>query len=162
MFQIGDKIVYPMHGAGVIEAIEEKEFLGEKHKYYIINMPIGNLQVMVPMEKVAILGIRLAADILTLENVLFIFHHGKSNQPISWNERYRINMDKIKTGDIQEGAEVVRDLMRRNEEKILNTSEKRMLDNAKKILISELVLVKGLTENQATDLLNEELDLNDE
>jgi CarD family transcriptional regulator len=157
LFQIGDKVVYPMHGAGVIEAIEEKEILGEKQQYYVIKMPIGNMKVMIPMGKVSNLGIRLVVDMPTLEDVLLIFHHGESDKLLPWSQRYRINMDKIKTGDIQKGAEVVRDLMRRSKEKVLTTNERNMLDNAQRILISEVVLVKGLTENQAIDLLNHEV-----
>ncbi len=117
LFQVGDKIVYPMHGAGVIEAIEEKEILGEKQQYYVIKMPIGNMQVMVPVEKASTLGVRPVVDMLTMENILLGFHHEGSEQSLPWNERYRINTDKMGTGDIQEAAEVVRDLMRRNEEK---------------------------------------------
>jgi CarD family transcriptional regulator len=157
LFQIGDKVVYPMHGAGVIEAVEEKEILGEKQQYYVIKLPIGNMQIMVPVEKSSTLGIRPVVDMPTMENILLGFHHEESEQSLPWNERYNINMDKMGTGDIQEAAEVVRDLMHRNEEKILSSTEKRMLDNAKKILISELALVKGLTESQATDLLNKEV-----
>jgi CarD family transcriptional regulator len=157
LFQVGDKIVYPMHGAGVIEAIEEKEILGEKQQYYVIKMPIGKMQVLVPMGKASDVGIRLVVDMLTLENTLLIFHDRELEPLLPWNQRYRINMDKIKTGDIQEGAEVICDLMHMNERKTLNSSEKRMLDNAKDILNSELALVKGFTENQAIDFLNEEV-----
>ncbi|PHA03420.1 transcription factor YdeB [Bacillus pseudomycoides] len=154
LFQIGDKIVYPMHGAGVIEAIEEKEILGEKQKYYIIRIPISNMEVMIPMKKMIQSRIRLIADMLTLENVLLIFQYGESDDSLSWKQRYTQNMEKMKTGEIQEGAEVVRDLIRRNKVRALNASEKQMLDNAQKILISELSLIKGITENQAIDLLN--------
>ncbi|BAU28313.1 CarD family transcriptional regulator [Aneurinibacillus soli] len=157
MFQVGDKIVYPMHGAGVIEAIEEKEILGEKQQYYVIKMPIGNMQVLVPMGKASDVGIRLAVDMLTLENTLLVFRDRELEQSLPWSQRYRINMDKIKTGAIQEGAEVICDLMRMNERKALNSSEKRMLDNAKDMLISELALVKGFTENQAIDFLHAEV-----
>jgi CarD family transcriptional regulator len=157
LFEIGDKIVYPMHGAGVVEAVEEKEILGEKQRYYIIKMPIGSMRVMVPVKKASGLGIRLVVDAHTLENVLLLLHNEESDKLVPWNQRYRLNMEKMKTGNIQDSAEVVRDLMRRNEEKILNTSEKRMLDSARQILISELVLVKGFTENQATDLLDREI-----
>jgi CarD family transcriptional regulator len=157
LFEIGDNIVYPMHGAGVIEAIEEKEILGEKHRYYVIKMPIGELLIMVQMGKESNVRLRLTVDILTLENALLIFHDEESKPSLPWTQRYRMNMDKMRTGDIQEGAEVVRDLKRRNKIKVLNTSEKRMLDNAWGILISELVLVKGCTENQATDFLNQEV-----
>ncbi|MDC2866561.1 MULTISPECIES: CarD family transcriptional regulator [unclassified Bacillus (in: firmicutes)] len=154
LFQIGDKIVYPMHGAGVIEAIEEKEILGEKQKYYVIRIPISNMEVMIPMRKMIQSRIRLIADMLTLENVLLIFQYGESDNSLSWKQRYTQNMEKMKTGEIQEGAEVVRDLIRRNKVRALNTSEKQMLDNAQKILISELSLIKGITENQAIELLN--------
>jgi CarD family transcriptional regulator len=157
LFQVGDKIVYPMHGAGVIEAIEEKEILGEKQQYYVIKMPIGKMQVLVPMGKASDVGIRLIVDMLTLQKTLLVFDDRELEPLLPWNQRYRINMDKIKTGDIQEGAEVICDLMHMNETKRLNTSERRMLDNAKDILTSELALVKGFTENQAIDFLNEEV-----
>ncbi|GED14996.1 CarD family transcriptional regulator [Aneurinibacillus migulanus] len=156
MFEIGDKVVYPMHGAGVIEAIEEKEILGKKQRYYIIEMPIGNMQVMVPMDKASNLGIRPAVDMSTLENALRIFQHEEWDRSLPWSQRYRINMDKMKTGNLQEGMEVIRDLLHRNKEKILNTSEKKLLDDARKFVISELALVKGCTKNQAIDLLDQE------
>ncbi|MFT9846724.1 CarD family transcriptional regulator [Aneurinibacillus sp. REN35] len=155
MFQIGDKIVYPMHGAGVIEAIEEKEILGEKQQYYIIQMPIGNMQVMIPIGNVSNLGIRSVVDQHTMEEALSVFHHGETDSELPWNQQYRANIDKIKNGDVQEGAEVVRDLLRRKQKKALNTSENSMLHNAKRILISELVLVTGVTESQANDLLDQ-------
>lgn len=154
MFQVGDYIVYPMQGAGVIEAIEEKEILGEKHKYYLIKMPISKMQVMIPIDKVKKSRIRLVADILTLENVMENFYHGQTDTTLSMKERYKINTEKLRTGNIQEGAEVVRDLMRINKNKALNASEKQMLESARKIFISEIGLVRGITENQAIDLLN--------
>lgn len=154
LFQVGDYIVYPMQGAGVIESIEEKEVLGEKHQYYVIKMPISKMQVMIPIGKEKKSRIRLVSDIPTLENVLRIFQHGQTDTNLSMKERYKINSEKLKTGNIKDGAEVVRDLMRINKNKALNSSEKQMLESARKIFISELGLIKGLTENQATDLLN--------
>ncbi|PEY98108.1 transcription factor YdeB [Bacillus sp. AFS018417] len=148
MFQIGDNIVYPMHGAGIIEAIEEKEFSGKKQQYYVIKMSISNMQVMIPMGKILSSGIRPVTDILALKHIIHIFQHGESDKLLPWKQRYKVNTDKIKTGEIQEGAEVVRDLMRMKKEKALNTSEKKMLDNAHEFLISELGLIKGITENQ--------------
>jgi CarD family transcriptional regulator len=112
------------------------------------------MEVMIPMKKMIQSRIRLIADKLTLENVLLIFQYGESDDSLSWKQRYTQNMEKMKTGEIQEGAEVVRDLIRRNKVRALNASEKQMLDNAQKILISELSLIKGITENQAIDLLN--------
>jgi CarD family transcriptional regulator len=155
LFQIGDKIVYPMHGAGVIEAIEEKEILGEKQQYYVMKMPVGNMQVMIPMAKVTNLGIREVIDTHDMENVLMILRHEESDLSTNWNRRYRMNMDKMRTGDIFEVAHVVRDLMRREREKGLSTGERKMLDNARQILLSELVLVKDMDQDQATDLLDQ-------
>ncbi|MBE5107452.1 CarD family transcriptional regulator [Bacillus thuringiensis] len=148
MFQIGDNIVYPMHGAGIIEAIEEKEFSGKKQQYYVIKMSISNMQVMIPMDKILSSSIRPVTDILALKHIIHIFQHGESDKSLPWKQRYKVNTEKIKTGEIQEGAEVVRDLMRIKKEKALNTSEKEMLDNAHEFLISELGLIKGITENQ--------------
>ena len=148
MFQIGDNIVYPMHGAGIIEAIEEKEFSGKKQQYYVIKMSISNMQVMIPMGKILSSSIRPVTDIRSLKHIIHIFQHGESDKLLPWKQRYKVNTDKIKTGEIQEGAEVVRDLMRMKKEKALNTSEKKMLDNAHEFLISELGLIKGITENQ--------------
>jgi CarD family transcriptional regulator len=154
MFHVGDSIVYPMQGAGVIEAIEEKEILGEKHRYYMIKMTITGMQVMIPIGKVLKSRIRLVADVLTLEHVLDVFQYGQTDTTLSMKERYKINTEKLRTGNIQEGAEVVRDLMRLNKKKALNSSEKQMLDSARKIFISELGIIRGITENQANDLLN--------
>lgn len=154
MFQVGDYIVYPMQGAGVIEAIEEKEILGEKQQYYVIKMPISKMQVMIPISKVKKSRIRLVTDMLTLENALHIFYHGQTDTTLSMKERYKINTEKLRTGNIEDGAEVVRDLMRINKNKALNSSEKQMLESARRIFISELGLIRGITENQATDFLN--------
>ena len=154
MFQVGDYIVYPMQGAGVIEAIEIKEIQGEKLQYYIINMLMNKMQVMIPIATVHKSRIRLVTDMTTLENVLNIFHHGLTDTTLTMKERYKINTAKLRTGDIQEGAEVVRDLMRINKNKSLNLSEKQMLESARKMFISELGLIRGITENQAIDLLS--------
>ncbi|MBU5438679.1 CarD family transcriptional regulator [Tissierella sp. MSJ-40] len=143
MFNIGDKVVYPMHGAGIIEGIEEKEILGEKRKYYIMRMPIGDMKVMVPVDNVGDVGIREIIDSLDMERVITILKGSKTNMPQNWNRRYRINMDKIKSGDIFEIAAVVRNLTMRDLEKGLSTGERKMLSSAKQMLISEMVLVTG-------------------
>lgn len=148
LFQIDDNIVYPMHGVGIIKAIEEKEISGEKQQYYVIKMLIGNMQVMIPTGKILSSSIRPVTDIIALKHIINIFHHGESDRLLPWKQRYKVNTDKIKTGKIQECTEVVRDLMRMKKEKALNTSEKKMLDNAHEFLISELGLIKGITENQ--------------
>jgi CarD family transcriptional regulator len=157
MFHVGDTIVYPMQGVGVIEAIEEKEILGEKHKYYMIKMLIKGMQVMIPIDKVQKSRIRLVEDVLTLEHVLDIFQYGQTDITLSMKERYKVNTEKLRSGNIEEGAEVVRDLMRLNKKKSLNSSEKQMLNSARKIFIGELGIIRGITENQANDLLNKKV-----
>ncbi|WP_186368962.1 CarD family transcriptional regulator [Bacillus tropicus] len=148
MFQIGDNIVYPMQGAGIIKAIEEKEIAGEKQQYYVIKMSASNMEIMIPEGKILNSNIRPVTDITSLIHIMDIFQHGESDRLLTWKQRYKLNTDKIKTGKMQEGAEVVRDLMRIQKEKALNASEKKMLDNAHEFLISELGLIEGITENQ--------------
>lgn len=148
LFQIGDNIVYPMHGAGIIKAIEEKEIAGKKQQYYVIKMSASNMEIMIPEGKILNSNIRPVTDITALIHIMDIFQHGESDRLLTWKQRYKLNTDKIKTGKMQEGAEVVRDLMRIQKEKALNASEKKMLDNAHEFLISELGLIEGITENQ--------------
>jgi CarD family transcriptional regulator len=148
MFNIGDKIVYPMHGAGVIEAIEEKEILGEKRCYYVLRMPIGEMKVMVPISNVETIGIRKVIDEEEIGRVFNILQQEDSPMSSNWNRRYRNNMEKIKSGNIYELAEVVRNLAARDKEKGLSTGEKKMLDNARQILLSELVLAENKEEEE--------------
>ncbi|MGM0902951.1 CarD family transcriptional regulator [Mesobacillus maritimus] len=156
MFQIGDQIVYPMHGAGTIEAIEDREIQGKIQQYYVIKMA-SNMQVMIPVDKMIHSSVRSVTDKVDLEKVLDVFHHEEPDHTLTWKQRFTSNMEKVKSGNMLEGAEVVRDLMIRNEEKKLNSSERQMLYNAKKILVSELGLANGITENQASDLLDEKM-----
>lgn len=153
MFEIGDNIVYPMQGAGVIESVVEREIQGEVQQYFVIRLLIKKMEVMIPITKMEQSNVRLVVNSLTLEDVLHNFHNGQSDLSLSYKERFKMNSEKMRSGNIEEGAEVVRDLMRIDKEKSLNSSEKQMLGNAKKILISELGLIKGITENQAKELL---------
>ncbi|KFN02442.1 transcription factor YdeB [Bacillus clarus] len=155
MFQIGDKIVYPMQGAGIIEAIEEKEVLGTTRQYCVIRIISNDMQVMLPMDQIQKSGIRYIVDKDTLDDVLLEFQHGESDSSLSWKQRYTMNMEKMKNGNLQDSAEVVRDLLRRNKERALNASEKQMLDNARRMLISEVALVQDVSENQATEFLQD-------
>lgn len=145
MYNIGDKIVYPMHGAGVIESIEEKEILGKKQSYYILKMPIGDMKLMIPTDNAVDAGVREVSADDIIESVISTFESPLGLDNItSWNKRYRENMNKIKSGDIFEVADVVKSLVLREKEKGLSTGERKMLSNAKQILISELVLVKDI------------------
>lgn len=153
MFEVGDSIFYPMQGAGIIESIEEKEVQGEIQQYFIIRLLLKKMEVMIPISKMDNSRIRMVVDSHTLDIVLNNFHNGEPDRSLSYKQRFKINTEKMKTGNIEEGAEVVRDLMRIDKEKPLNSSEKQMLGNASKILISELGLVKGISDIQAKELL---------
>lgn len=157
MFKVGDKVVYPMHGAGVIEAIEEKEVLGERQTYYIMRLPIGGMTVMIPTEGAEQIGLRPVVDADKLDEVFEALRADQTAMSSNWNRRYRANTEKLKTGDIFEVSEVVRNLTIRDREKGLSTGERKMLDNSRQILLSELVLAKNLTEEEAEELLEQVL-----
>ncbi len=154
MYEIGDKVVYPMHGAGIIEGIEVKEILGEKRQYYILNFAIGGMRVMVPTKNVKELGMRDIIPDTDINKVVSILKSPYGTLPDNWNKRYRLNLEKIKTGDIYEVANVVRDLMIRDRDKGLSSAEKKMLNNARQILISELCLSTSTEEEEISSLID--------
>lgn len=156
MFNIGEKVVYPMHGAGVITAVEDREILGEIRRYYILKMPINDMQVMVPVDNADDVGVREIMTKEEMDEVLDILSgNEKVSMPANWNRRYRFNMDRIKTGDIEEIAKVVRCLQRIDDEKNLSTGERKMLNGAKQIIISEMVLVYDKTVDEITRLVDD-------
>lgn len=155
MFNIGDKIVYPMHGAGVIESIEEREILGHKQNYYVMKMPVGDMKVMIPTLNCEEIGIREIIDSCDIDKVYEILQEQDLNVTSNWNKRYRENMIKIKSGSIYEVADVVRILMIREREKGLSTGEKKMLNSARQILISELVLAGDMDQLQIEAVIND-------
>jgi CarD family transcriptional regulator len=140
MYKIGDKIVYPMHGAGIIEKIEEKEILGKTRQYYVLSLSPGDMKVMIPIDKCEEIGVRDIIGEQDIEAVFDVLRAPSTKMSDNWNRRNRENMERLKTGDIQEVAGVVRNLVRVEKDKPLSTGEKRMLSNAKQILISELIL----------------------
>ena len=160
MFEIGDKVVYPMHGAGTIENIELKEILGEERKYFIMKMPIGEMKVMIPIDNMQEVGVREIISKEEMEEVITVLKGDKGKMPQNWNRRFRLNMDKIKSGDIYEIAAVVRNLMLLDKEKGLSTGERKMLNDAKQMLISEMVLVCELTLEETEELLAESVEFN--
>ena len=153
MFNVGDYIVYPMHGAGTVDAIEEKNILGQKQSYYIIKMP-GEVKVMIPTSKAEEVGVRSIIDKNSAERVFKILEEDETEMSQNWNKRYRDNMDKMKSGDIYEVADVVRNLTFKQKEKGLSTGEKKMLLNARQILISELALVQSSSQDEVEDLVD--------
>ena len=156
MYSVGDKVVYPMHGAGVIDSIEEKEILGEKQSYYILKMP-GEVKVMVPISTAEQHGIRNVIDKTEAEKVINVLEQDETEMEKNWNKRYRDNMDKMKSGDIYEIADVVRNLSFKQKEKGLSTGEKKMLHNAKQILVSELVLAEHATQDEVEELVDNKI-----
>lgn len=161
MYKIGDSVVYPMHGAGIIEDIEVKEVLGKEQSYYVVRMPIGDMKVMVPMDNAAGVGMRDVIEKAEAEKVLKAFRTVETDVIQNWNKRFRENMVRIKSGDIFEVAAVVKSLMLRDREKGLSTGERKMLSNAKQILISEIVVATGdnheTIENRLIGMIDEEL-----
>ena len=158
MFNVGDKIVYPMHGAGVIDAIEEKDILGEKQSYYILKMP-GEVKVMIPTTKAESVGVRNIIDKSSADEVLGVLEQDETAMDKNWNKRYRDNMDKMKSGDIYEVADVVRNLSFKQKEKGLSTGEKKMLNNAKQILVSELVLAEHASQEEVEKLVENKINI---
>lgn len=153
MFNVGDRVVYPMHGAGIIEAIEEREVLGEKQQYYIMRIANGDMKVMVPIKSDRDIGLRQVIGIEAAGDVLAILQGETSKMSANWNKRYRANLEKIRSGDVFEVAEVVRNLTIRDHEKGLSTGERKMLENARQILLSELALASQTAAEEAERVL---------
>lgn len=155
MYHIGDKIVYPMHGAGIIEEIQEETILGEQRQYYVLNVSGGGMKVMIPVDRTEQIGVRDIISTEEMDHVIEVLGDDTTAMPGNWNRRYRQNMEKLKTGAATEVAEVVRNLMRTERSKKLSTGEKKMLSNARQILMSEMILVKGIDSDHATLLIDE-------
>lgn len=139
MFKVGDNVFYPMHGAGTINSIDEKEILGNKISYYTIALP-NEIKVMIPIENSETIGLRPIINTDEANKVLEILESEITEMPENWSKRYIENRDRLKTGNIYEIADIYRNLSLRNREKNLSTGEKKMLLNAKQVLISELSL----------------------
>ena len=157
MFNVGDYIVYPMHGAGRINSIEEKDILGEKQSYIILEMP-GEVKVMIPAAKAEQVGVRNVIDNSSAEKVFNVLSEEETEMSMNWNKRYRENMDKIQSGDAFQVADVVRNLSFKKIKKGLSTGENKMLVNARQILVSELALAENSTqeevENRIDNIMN--------
>jgi CarD family transcriptional regulator len=154
-FELGDHVVYPHHGAGKVLKKEEMEILGERREYLTIKILHNDMTVRVPTENAAIAGLRRVIDEETVNKVLDVLRDEVSEMPKNWNRRFKHNRDKIKTGDIYELAEVVRNLSLRESEKGLSTGEKQMFTRTKKILASELMYALDKDEEEAESYLDE-------
>jgi CarD family transcriptional regulator len=154
LYKVGDKVVYPHHGAGTVVKREKKEVLGEKREYLTIKILHNDMTVNVPAENAELVGLRKVIDEEAVKKVVKYLTSGGTEMPKNWNRRFKHNRDKMKTGDILELAEVVRNLSLRDHEKGLSTGEKQMFVKAKKILASELMYAKDMDEEEAAEWLD--------
>lgn len=159
MFEIGDKIVYPIHGAGVIVDIESKVILGEKKDYFVLKIPVNEMQVLVPIGSMDSVGIREIKTPEEMDKVLDVLRDPEMEKmPSNWNRRYRFHQDKIKTGDLEEIAKVVKNLECLDREKSLSTGERKILNNARQIILSEMVLVYDKTYDEVVELVDQTME----
>jgi CarD family transcriptional regulator len=157
LYKVGDKVVYPHHGAGTVVKKEAREVLGQKREYLTIKILHNDMTVQVPCENAEAVGLRRVIGEKEVGVVLKALTGGSTEMPKNWNRRFKHNRDKMKTGDILELAEVVRNLSLRDHEKGLSTGEKQMFVKAKKILASELMYAKSMDEDECADWLDEVL-----
>ncbi len=143
MFRQGDKIVHPMHGAGVVDSIVSKKVNGVTRDYYILKLPVGGMVVMIPTATSQAIGVRPVVDAKTADAVIAAIPGIQVDMTPGWNQRYRENMIRLKSGDLMEVATVIKGLSRRDEARGLSTGERKMLHTARQILLSELVLAQN-------------------
>ena len=154
MFQIGDKIVHPMHGAGVIEGVVEEKVGGSRVQFYVFRMPVSGLTLKIPTANTQVIGVRGVHAASEIETVIGQIPRLNVDMRANWNHRYRENMERIKSGNLVEVAGVIKALMRRDCERGLSNGERKMLHNAKQILISEIVLAEDIAYSEAEARIN--------
>jgi CarD family transcriptional regulator len=155
--EVGETLVYPHHGAAKIVKIENREFAGEKQKHLQLKVSQGDLLIWVPFSKIEAVGIRAVIDNKGVKKVVQILQAEFVEEPTNWSRRYKANLEKLQSGDVNKNAEVVRDLWRRDQDRGLSAGEKRMLAKARQILISELALAKKFDEEKAGTFLDTQL-----
>ena len=157
VFKVGETVVYPHHGAAVIEAIKTRVVKGEEKIYLVLKVAQGDLTIEVPSANAEIVGVRDVVGQEGLDHVFEVLRAPHTEEPTNWSRRYKANLEKLASGDVNKVAEVVRDLWRRDRERGLSAGEKRMLSKARQILVSELALAEGTNEDKAEVLLDEVL-----
>src|SRR6267154_2163909 len=156
-FKVGDTVVYPHHGAARIEAVENRSIKGEEKTYLVLKVDKGDLTVRVPADNAELVGVRDVVGQEGLERVFEVLRAPHTEEPTNWSRRYKANLEKLASGDVNKVAEVVRDLWRREKDRGLSAGEKRMLAKARQILVSELALAEGTNEDKAELVLDEVL-----
>jgi CarD family transcriptional regulator len=157
VFKVGETVVYPHHGAALIQATETRTVRGEEKLYLVLKVAQGDLTVKVPAENAEIVGVRDVVDRTGLNRVFEVLRAPHTEEPTNWSRRYKANLEKLASGDVNKVAEVVRDLWRRDKERGLSAGEKRMLAKARQILVSELALAEGTNEDKAEGILDDVL-----
>ena len=157
VFSVGETVVYPHHGAALIEAIETRVIRGEEKLYLVLRVAQGDLTVRVPAENAEIVGVREVVGEEGLTKVFDVLRAPHTEEPTNWSRRYKANLEKLASGDVIKVAEVVRDLWRRDKDRGLSAGEKRMLAKARQILVSELALAEKTNEDKAEAILDEVL-----
>ena len=156
-FDVGDKVVYPHHGAAVVERRELKEVFGETREYLVLRLAYGDLTLMVPTDNTDEVGLREVINDEEVEEVFAVLRKKEARMPTNWSRRYKNHSEKLRSGDIYQVAEVVRNLSIREKDKGLSAGEKRMLTRARQILVSELTFAIGVSEEEAEKKLNDAL-----
>lgn len=152
MFKIGDMAVYPTQGVGVIEAIEAKEFAGENHEFYVLRIVDSDMKIMIPITNASLVGMRCLIDKERVASVYDILEEKRKSQTVaSWSRRQREYNEKIKSGDLFEVAQVLRELYLIKEGKELSYGEKKVLELARKLLVKEIALAEGAEEEQVAE-----------
>jgi CarD family transcriptional regulator len=157
IFKVGDTVVYPHHGAALIEAIEIKTVGGREREYLVLKVAQGDLTVKVPADNAEVVGVRDVVGQEGLDRVFQVLRAPHTEEPTNWSRRYKANLEKLASGDVNKVAEVVRDLWRREQDRGLSAGEKRMLTKARQILVGELALAESTNDQRAESILDEVL-----
>ena len=156
-FKVGETVVYPHHGAAVIESIETRTIKGEEKVYLVLKVAQGDLTLRLPADNADLVGVRDVVGQEGLDRVFEVLRTPHTEEPTNWSRRYKANLEKLASGDVIKVAEVVRDLWRREKDRGLSAGEKRMLAKARQILVSELALAEHTCEDKAEAILDEVL-----
>ncbi len=156
-YKAGDRVVYPHHGAAIIESTEMVELNGEEKEYFVLKTAHDDLTVRVPIDKVDEVGMRPPISMEDVEDLFVLLSKKDVREPANWSRRFKNHQEKLKSGDVYQVAEVVRNLALREKAKGLSAGEKNMYTKARKVLVSELSFALDVTEEAAMDQVEEQL-----